>query len=108
MDLALAGKTIDQIGEALEESGMGEFLNFDELQFIVSEAKFAKRIMPARPGRIIPRLIGITAILLGLVGIWIGREGPHVRGYSPGGYGLVAIILGSILIFKPSSSREQL
>lgn len=106
-EMAIQGHSMEQIADKLEQDGLGGTLDETELQFIVSEARFAKALMPPKPGKIIPRILGIVAIILGVIGWWIGRDGPHVRGYNPGGFGLLAIILGCILLFSPSRSNEK-
>lgn len=107
-DLALEGLSTEQIADALHQRGLGGTLSGEEIQFIASEARFAKSLIRERPNRTIPRIVGMMAILLGIAGLWIGRDGPHVRGYSPGGFGLGAIILGCLLLFMPSSAHEKL
>lgn len=106
-DLALTGKSAEQISGVLEKRGLSGILDQAELEFILSEARFAKSLLPARPSRIIPRLFGIVAIMLGIAGIWIGRDGPSARGYSPVGFGLAAVVLGVLLIVRPYSAYDK-
>jgi hypothetical protein len=65
-------------------------------------------MLPERPRKVLPRIVGIIAVILGVAAMWIGRNGPSVRRYSPGGYGLAALILGTILIVRPSAAKTDL
>ena len=109
-DLAMDGLTAEDIQKTLEERGTGCHLAQTEIEGIVTEVRAGLNLVPPRPSWILARVVGVIAILMGMVGLAIGTlDQFHVYSrYSPGGYGLLAFILGAILVIKPSWSNESL
>ena len=108
-DLAMDGLTAEDIQKTLEERGTGCHLAQTEIEGIVTEVRAGLNLVPRRPSWILARVIGVIAILIGIVGLAIGTlDQFHVYRYSPGHYGLLAFILGAILVIKPSWSNESL
>jgi hypothetical protein len=65
-------------------------------------------MIPERPGTVFPRLIGFVAVLTGIGGMVLGAGGPWFSRYSPGGFGLIALVLGTILIVRPLWGRSEI
>ena len=74
----------------------------------MAEAAYIRRLLPERPGTTLPRIVGSIAVVLGVGALWVAASGPTMRRHSPGGYGLMAVILGVILIVKPSAGKMDL
>jgi hypothetical protein len=108
MDFALQHKDARQIADLLEEQGLGGMLDQFELESIVIESESVRRMLPERLGRALPRIIGLIAVALGIAGLWIGVGNSFSSDYSLSGYGIAAVILGIILIFKPFSAKSEL
>ncbi len=108
-DLALKGLTATDIQRILEKREILVELDQAEIDAIITEVKAGMNLVPERPSRVWSRVIGIIAILLGFAGLAIGTlNSVQVRRYSPAGGGLLAVILGTILVIKPSWSDEDL
>ena len=107
-ELALKHRSAVRLARQLEKEGLGGLLDRFELESIVTESEFIRELLPAPPGRTLPRTIGVIALLLGIAAVSLHGGLPAVRGYSPGGCGIGAIILGLILIIKPSSGSTEL
>ena len=107
-ELALKTGNAGAIRKKLENEGLGGLIDRYELDSIIAEAAYLRRMLPERPRKVLPRIVGIIAVILGVAAMWIGRNGPSVRRYSPGGYGLAALILGTILIVRPSAAKTDL
>ncbi len=97
--LAFEGASATEIQTELTLKGFGEELNPDEIDQIILQAGVARKLI-RHPSYKWPRLLGVVAILLGLVGMSLGGF-ESVSSRSPTRYGVVAIILGLILIIKP-------
>lgn len=109
MECALKGMDAEQIIQSLDQQGLGGSLSQEEVECLVIEARTAMNVMPHRPGRLLPRVIGCCAIILGAAALWLGSDWPRMlHRYSPSGCGLLALVLGIILVIKPVSSREDL
>jgi uncharacterized protein YjeT (DUF2065 family) len=108
MELALQHKNSQQIADLLEEQGLGGILDRFEIESIVVESESVRRMLPERPSKILPRIIGLIAVIIGIAGIWIGVGNSFSSNYSLAGYGIVAVILGIILIFKPYSAKSEI
>jgi hypothetical protein len=106
-ELALKTGNTAAIRKKLEEEGLGGLLDRYEIDAIVTEADYIRRMLPERPKKVLPRIVGVIAVALGVAAMWIGSNGPHVRRYSPNGYGLAAVILGIILIVKPGAAKSD-
>jgi hypothetical protein len=107
-ELALKTGNTGAIRKKLEDEGLGGLIDRYEIDAIVTEAAYIRRMLPDRPRKVLPRIVGTIAVVLGVAAMWIGSKGPSVRRYSPGGYGLVAVILGAILIVKPGAAKTDL
>ena len=107
-ELAIESGNVTAIRKKLEDEGFGGLIEQSELEAIVTESDYIRRMLPERPKKTLPRLIGLMAVIMGVAAMYIGASGPSVRRYSPGGYGLAAIILGVILIIKPSAAKTDL
>ncbi len=100
---------MDQVVSSLEAEGLGQLLEESELETIYLEAMMVRRMLPPRTKKTLPRVIGVIAIFMGIAAVYIGSDGPSVgRRYSPGGYGYLAIILGVLLIVKPSLGKSNI
>jgi hypothetical protein len=108
-ELALKGASISAIKKQLKKSGLDESISPFEIEQITLRTEALKGFLPRRPGTTLPRVIGTIAVLMGIGAMWLGTNGgPPVHGrYSPGGYGMAALILGLVLILKPQFSRED-
>jgi uncharacterized protein YjeT (DUF2065 family) len=106
-ELALKTSNVGTIRKKLEEEGLGQLIDRYELDSIVAEAAYVRRMLPEGPRKVLPRIVGTIAVALGVAAMWIGSNGPSVRRYSPNGYGLAAVILGIILIVKPSAAKTD-
>ena len=108
-ELALKGASIRAIRRQLKKSGLEESISPFEIEQITLRTEALKGFLPRQPGTVLPRVIGTLAILMGIGAMWLGTNAPppvHGR-YSPGGYGMAALILGLVLILKPQFSRED-
>jgi hypothetical protein len=108
MELALQHKNAQQIADLLEEQGLGGILDRFEIESIFVESESVRRMLPERPSKILPRIIGLIAVIIGIAGIWIGVGNSFSSNYSLAGYGIAAVILGIILIFKPYSAKSEI
>lgn len=107
-ELAIVSVSVMAIRKKLEDEGLGGLIEQFELEAIVAESDYIRRMLPERPRNALPRAIGFIAVILGVVAMYIGWDGPWVRRYSPRGYGLAAVIIGIILIVKPSASKTDI
>ena len=108
-DLAMEGLSAADIQKTLKERGIVVHLGQAEIDDIVTEVRAGMNLAPRRPSWLLARVVGVIAILMGIVGLAIGTlDQFHVDRYSPGGYGLLAVILGAILVIRPSWSDENL
>ena len=112
-ELAFKGYSREKILRKLKARRMDQRLDPEELQSIMREARVAKAYTSRRPSRVLPRLIGVLAIIMGIGAVMVDFNTPDMptptaRRYSPTGFGFIAIVLGLILIFKPGSSNEDL
>lgn len=99
---------MEEVERALEAEGIRQDIEEEELEKIFVEAAMARRMMPPKVNKTLPRVIGVIAILMGIAAIYIGSDGLSVgRRYSPRGYGYLAIILGVVLIVKPGLGRSD-
>jgi hypothetical protein len=98
-ELNFKGTGSARIRRILEKEGYGGLLDPWEVEALANEAAAARSLRPKGPGKTLPRIIGIMAVLAGIGAIALGRD-YHGR-HSPAGYGLIAIILGGILVLKP-------
>jgi len=93
-ELAYADRTDRQIRVALQRSGLGEVLRDHEFSTLVLRGRAARKAVPRPRSNVLPRIIGVLAVLLG--GFWIHST-----------TGKVALILGLILIIKPCWRDDQ-
>jgi hypothetical protein len=107
-ELAIAGGNVVAVRKKLESEGLGGIVEQFELEAIMAEADYIRRMLPERPKKTLPRVIGFIAVILGVAAIYIGRDGFSVRRYSPTRYGIAAVIVGLILIVKPSAAKTDI
>lgn len=99
---------MEQLVSALEAEGLGGLLDESELEQIFVEGVMVRRMLPKKTKKTLPRVIGVIAVLMGIAAVYFGSDGSvGGRGYSPGKYGYLAIILGTVLIVKPSLGRSD-
>jgi hypothetical protein len=79
IDLALEGARAGRFAQLLEAQGLGGLLHQSELESIVVQAQSAKQMLPHKTTKTLPRAVG-----------------------------MMAVILGAILILKPSSAKTEL
>ena len=107
-ELAIESGNVAAIRKKLEDEGLGGLVDQFELESIVAESDYIRRMLPERPKKTLPRVIGFIAVIMGVAAMYIGAGGLSVRRYSPSGYGLAAVIIGIILIVKPSTAKTDL
>jgi hypothetical protein len=108
IELALEDLSKVKIERSLQELELDGLLDPSELESIVLEVQAARRVIPHRPGTVLPRCIGLIAVIMGGAGIWIGAAGPSLSRFNPAGCGIIATMMGAILIFKPSSGKSEM
>lgn len=106
--LALEGLSTAKIEKSLQEQDLDGLLSPSELESIALEVEAARRVTPHRPGTILPRCIGLIAVVLGSAGIWIGTAGSSLSRFNPAACGIIVTVLGAILIFKPSAGNSEM
>jgi hypothetical protein len=107
-ELAVEGCNVPTICKMLGDEGLGGLVDQFELEAIATESEFIRSFVPERPKKALPRVIGFMAVIMGAVAIYIGSGGPSLRRYSLSSYGILAVILGGIVIIKPSAAKEDL
>ena len=108
MELSFRCGSVRKVSRLLEDEGLGGLLAQSELESIMIEAKAIQSLIPERPRNTLPRMVGTIAMMMGVAGIWIEMGAIHFTRSSPGGYGVAAVILGVILVLKPSSAKTEL
>jgi|GEM_PF-5967771 len=98
-ELAFKGTGTARIQRILGKEGYVGLLDSREVEALANEAAAARNLMPKGPGKTLPRIIGLMAILAGIGAMVLGQD--YQGRHSPAGYGLIAIILGGILLLKP-------
>lgn len=107
--LAMDGHSASHIRQMLRKEGLENHLVTGEIERIIARVDTVRRFIPRRPGRILPRVVGIIAVLMGAGAIVLGSHGTGASGRrNPAAFGVVALVLGIILIVKPGSSRDEL
>ncbi len=107
-ELALQYGNANKVAQCLEKEGLAGFLERSELESIITETEFIRHLLPAKPKKLFPRILGVIAVIMGIAAMSLGGGIPAVRGYSPGVYGIAAIVLGLILIIKPAAAKTDL
>ena len=102
-DQLLAGKSLQVVRREIDDKGWEGILGDVRIERISIRVKAAQELKPPKLGKFLPRLIGTIAILLGVGAIIIDGGTSYSSRYSPGRYGWVALILGVILVVKPSA-----
>ncbi len=102
-ELAVQGHSNTAIRKRLEKEGMGGLLDDYSLQAIVTEGRAIGHLMPAKPNKVLARIVGVIAVVMGIGGLYLGGTGR----WSPGSYGWAALCLGAILIFQPHRASEE-
>ena len=108
IEFAVEGCNVPTICKRLGDEGLGGLVDQFELEAIATESEFIRSLLPERPKKTLPRVIGLIAVLMGAVAIYIGSGEPLLRRHSCSGCGMVAVILGIILIIKPSAAKEDI
>ncbi len=111
--MALDGKSDAEIFASLVRQGLmarDAAAEHQEVVELATRVRAARAMVSARPGRGLPRTIGFVAVCLGILAIVIQASEPGLapRGYRPASYGIVALVLGLILLIKPSAGRSEL
>ena len=109
--MAMKGLSAAAIGKELKKKSMDGVIDRFEIEQRVTKVRALQSLLPRRPSKTLPRIIGVVALLAGIAAIAIGSsgsEGAGGRRYSPARYGIVAVVLGLILIVKPGLSGEDL
>lgn len=106
-EMAMKGLSAAAIGKELKKKSMDGVIDRFEVEQRVTKVRALQSLLPRRPSKTLPRIVGAVALLAGIVAIAIGGGLGGGR-YSPGRYGLVAVVLGLILIVKPALSGEDI
>ena len=102
-ELAVQGHSKTAIRKRLEKEGMAGLLDDYSLEAIVSEGRSIGHFMPAKPNKLLARVVGVIAVIMGIGGLYLGGTGR----WAPGNFGWAALCLGAILIFQPHRSNED-
>lgn len=110
LKLLLKGQSEADITEYLEKKGLLNGRNRVLIESKVREMKAAQAFLPSRPAK---KRIRIYAILLILVGCFVtylfwGSPVSAPRRYNPGGYAILLIIIGFILLIWPDKGGDHL
>lgn len=113
IELAIESGDVDSITKALRDEGFGGLLSDDELMSIVIEAGMMRQIQQNRPRYTLVRVIGVVAVLMGGCAILLGGgddslSEAQLRKYSPMGWGTIALVVGLVLIVKPSLGKSDI
>ncbi len=109
--MAMKGLSAAAVGKELKKKSMDGVVDRFEIEQRVTKVRALQALLPRRPSKTLPRIVGAVALLAGIAAIAIGSSGAEVsvgRRYSPARYGIVAGVLGLILIVKPGLSGEDL
>jgi hypothetical protein len=107
MELAIEHGCANLIIESLKAEGFDGLLDRYEVEAILVEADSIRQMLPDRPSKILPRMIGLVAVIMGVAGMCI-TMGQSSGRHTPSGYGIAAVILGLILIIKPTSAKTDI
>jgi hypothetical protein len=93
-ELAFAERTESEIRAALERAELSDALGEEKFNEVLRVARVARERVARPLGKILPRVVGVAAVLLGWVcaGTFLGK---------------LAILFGLILIIKPSWRNEE-
>jgi hypothetical protein len=107
-DLAMNGLSAGEIHRELVKEGMGHPLHPSEIQRLMLKVDMV-RYLPPKPQRFhFARCVGVIAVVLGLGAILLGYSSPGMRKRGPGRMGVIALVLGIVLVAKPSASKTEL
>ena len=110
-EMAMKGLSAAAIGKELKKKSMDGVIDRFEIEQRVTKVRALQSLLPPRPSKTLPRIVGVVALLAGIAAIAIGSRGADGVGgrrYSPTRYGIAAVVLGLILIVKPGLSGEDL
>lgn len=93
-ELAFAERTESEIRAALDRAELGDALGEDKFNEVLLVARTARERLARPLGKMLPRVVGVAAVLLGWVCAWTFL-------------GKIAIVLGVILIIKPTRRNDQ-
>lgn len=107
-DLALKGESLRNIATALRERGLHDEVDEERLHEIVTEATAMSQLANGDPCTRYVRLTGMAAVVLGVIALWCTLSGTtsSQRRHTPACLGLVALVLGGVLLSKPSSASD--
>jgi len=105
-DLALKGESLRSIAIALRDRGLDDEMDDDRLHEIVTEATAMSQLANGDPCTRYVRVVGMSAVVLGVIALWCTLSGAtsSQRRHTPCCLGLVALVLGGVLLCKPSAS----
>lgn len=105
-DLALKGESRRTIATALRDRGLDEEMDDDRLHEIITEAAAMSQLSNGDPANRYARIVGMASIILGLAALWMTLSDSikEKRRHTPACLGLVALVLGGVLLSKPSSA----
>lgn len=105
-DLALKGESLRNIANALRDRGLHDEVDQDRLHEIVTEASAMSQLANGDPCTRYVRRTGMAAVVLGVIALWCTISGAinHQRRHTPVCLGLVALVLGGVLLCKPSTT----
>ena len=106
-DLAEKGHSKKQILKTLETKGMADVLDFLELQDAMERGKLMRGMVPVHPTFTFTRIIGALAIAMG-IGALVLSMLTRLPSRSMDRYGLIALVLGLVLFFKPDSGGDDI
>lgn len=105
-EMAEKGFSRKRILKTLEEKDMAGVLDFLELQNAIEKGKLMRGMIPVHPTYTFTRIIGALAIVMGL-GTLVFSMASSLPSRSMDRYGLIALVLGLILFFKPDSGGDD-
>lgn len=107
-DLAEKGHSKKQILKTLETKGMADVLDFLELQDAMERGKLMRGMVPVHPTFTFTRIIGALAIAMGIGALVFSIVSTNLPSRSMDRYGLIALVLGLVLFFKPDSGGDDI
>lgn len=107
-DLAMRGLSAGEIHRELVKEDMGHLLHPTEIQRLLLKTDMVRYLHPKPQGFHFARCVGVLAVVLGLGAILLGFTSPGMRKHGPGKMGAIALVLGIVLIAKPSTSKTEL
>ena len=107
-ELAERGYSRKRILKTLEEKDMSEVLDFLEIQNAMERGKLMRGMIPVHPTFTFTKIIGALAITMGLGALVLSVVTTNLPSRSMDRYGLIALVLGLVLFFKPDSGGDDI